>query len=480
MKKSMKRTTLTTVALVLGMSLPAPLQAESLREALATAYISNPDLLAARARQRQVDEAVSQAVSQWRPTVTGQVQVGHLRSENVASLDTGRVVSDSVAKGFNENYQATLNQNLFRGFQNFNQFEGAKAEVKAGRFNLLDTEQQVLLQAVTAYMDVLRDEAVVRLNNNNIRVLQRQLEATQDRFQVGEVTRTDVAQSEAALAGAQAQLARAEATLQQSRSTYRQVIGNFPGTLEDTPSLPPLPVNEEEAAAIALEENPIVMAARFNEKAADYDIREAKGALLPTLSGNVSVSKATGPAGNQFDPVTGQFADVSSTRENLTAGLTLSIPLYQSGAEYSNIRRAKQVRSERLMQIRGAERQVMRDVRVAWQNYRASQSSIESTRAQVRANEIALDGVRQEARVGSRTTLDVLEAEQTLLNARVDLVTANRDSYVAGFGVLQSVGRLNAKSLDLPVDLYDVTRYYDHVKWKFIGWGDDGIGNDPG
>ncbi len=476
----MKRMTVTAIALALGISLPAPAGAESLREALATAYTSNPDLLAARARQRQVDEAVSQAVSQWRPTVSGQVQFTHsdISSQTTRSTDQ-TIVNDNQFNGLNESFTARIDQPVFRGLQNFNQYEGAKAEVKAGRFNLLDTEQQVLLQAVTAYMDVLRDEAVVRLNNNNIRVLQRQLEATQDRFQVGEVTRTDVAQSEAALAGARAQLARAEATLEQSRSTYRQVIGNFPGTLEDTPSLPPLPGNEEEAVAIALEENPIVMAARFNEKAADYDIREAKGAILPTISAFADYSRRENPT-LTFDPVPNAFVDGRNLNNTGRIGVTIDIPLYQSGAEYSNIRRAKQVRSERLMQIRSAERQVMRDVRVAWENYRASQSTIESTRAQTRANEIALEGVRQEAQVGARTTLDVLEAEQTLLNSRVDLVTANRDSYVAGFGVLQSVGRLNAKSLDLPVDLYDATRYYEHVKWKFIGWGDDGIGEDAG
>jgi len=476
----MKRMTVTAIALALGISLPAPAGAESLREALATAYTSNPDLLAARARQRQVDEAVSQAVSQWRPTVTGQVQFTHsdISSETTRSTDQ-TVVNDNQFNGLNESFTARIDQPVFRGLQNFNQYEGAKAEVKAGRFNLLDTEQQVLLQAVTSYMDVLRDEAVVRLNNNNIRVLQRQLEATQDRFQVGEVTRTDVAQSEAALAGAKAQLARAEATLEQSRSTYRQVIGNFPGTLEDTPSLPPLPGNEEEAVAIALEENPIVMAARFNEKAADYDIREAKGAILPTISAFADYSRRESPL-LTFDPVPNAFVDGRNLNNTARIGVTIDVPLYQSGAEYSNIRRAKQVRSERIMQIRSAERQVMRDVRVAWENYRASQSTIESTRSQTRANEIALEGVRQEAQVGARTTLDVLEAEQTLLNSRVDLVTANRDSYVAGFGVLQSVGRLNAKSLDLPVDLYDATRYYEHVKWKFIGWGDDGIGEDAG
>jgi len=455
----------------LGGLVAPPVQGETLREALAAAYTSNPDLLAARAQKRQVDENVAAAVSNWRPTVTGNVQVERTETNSVASLETGRVISDTTAQGRAETYSAQATQPLFRGMRNFNEYERAKDEVKAQRADLRSVEQQVLLDAVTAYMDVIRDEAVLRLNENNVKVLNRQLEATQDRFRVGEVTRTDVAQAEAALSGAVADRADADAGLQTSRASYRQVIGKAPGSLEEEPPLPPLPETQEAALEIALEENPQVQSARHSEEAARHDVAESKGQLLPTLEANASFSRNSTPIGSQFDPITGNFLSASAVSESTSVGVTLSVPLYQSGAVYSDIRRAKQVRSQRMLEIRAAERQVARDVRVAWENYRASQATIESRRDQVRANEIALEGVRQEAAVGSRTVLDVLEAEQTLLDSRVNLVSAQRDEYVAGFQLLQAIGRLNAASLDLPVELYNPEKYYDQVKWKFVGWG---------
>lgn len=464
----MKRITLAACALAV---VAMPASAETLREALAAAYNSNPDLLAARAQQRSVDEAVPEAISNWRPSVSGQAQLfnSDSTSTTVRSGD-GTIVNDNSFEGRNENYSVQANQPIFRGLRNFNQYKGAKAEVLAGRANLLGTEQQVLLDAVTAYMDVLRDEAVLRLNENNIQVLTRQLEASRDRFRVGEVTRTDVAQSEAALAGAVSARFQSQATLQASRSSYRRIIGDFPATLEDAPQLPPLPEAEEAAVEVALSENPLVIAARFTERAAGYDVKEAKGAVLPTLSAFADYTHRESPS-QTFDPLQNQFVGASNTFESTRFGLTLDVPLYQSGAEYSAVRRAKQVASQRRLQIVSAERQVMQNVRVAWENLRAAESTIESTSAQVRANEIALEGVRQEAAVGARTTLDVLDAEQVLLNSRVNLVTARRNQYVAGFGLLESVGRLNAVALDLPVTLYSPEEYYQSVKWKFVGWG---------
>jgi len=467
----MRRVRFVCAVVAAGLWGTIPAQAETLRDALAAAYNSNPDLLAARAQQRSVDEAVPTAVSNWRPNISGQVQITDTETNSTATLSSGRVVSDTTAKGRAETYSAQITQPIFRGFRNFNQYKGAKAEVEAGRANLLSVEQTVLLDAVTAYMDVLRDESVLRLNENNVKVLTRQLEATQDRFRVGEVTRTDVAQAEAALSSAVSQRIQSEATLATSRAAYNQIIGKFPETLDDAPPLPPLPATEEAAIEIAVAENPAVVQARFNEQAARYDVAESKGALLPTLDANASISRSDRPIGSQFDPVTGLFLSAGAVSETTNVGITLTVPLYQSGSVYSDIRRSKQVRSQRMLEIAAAERLVVRDVRVAWENYRAAQATIEARRAEVRANEIALDGVRQESSVGARTVLDVLEAEQTLLTSRVDLVTARRDEYVRGFQLLQAVGRLNAVALDLPVELYDPRDYYDHVKWKFVGWG---------
>ncbi|RMF15942.1 MAG: secretion protein [Alphaproteobacteria bacterium] len=449
-----------------------PGRAETLKEALAAAYRSNPDLLAARAQQRAIDEQLPRAISNWRPRISGEVQIFKTdsTSRTIRQRDQS-VVSDLNINGRNSVYSGRIDQSVFRGFRNFNQFKGAKAAIFAGRADLLQTEQQVLLDAVTAYMDVLRDQAVLQLNENNVQVLTRQLEATQDRFRVGEITRTDVAQAEARLSGAKAQRINAAATLETSRAVFRRVIGHYPASLEDAPALPPLPGSEDEAMTIAHAESPLIIAARYRELAAKYDIKLAKGALLPSVDAFASYQRSGSPS-ITFDPLVFDFAPARGIRKSTTYGLRLTVPLYQSGAEHSDIRRAKQVRSQRLLQIVGAERLVTQNVRTAWERFRAAQASIESTRAQVRANEIALEGVKQEAIVGSRTTLDVLDAEQELLDARVNLVRARRDEYVAGFTLLSAIGRLNAKALALPVDLYDPADYYRDVKWQFAGWGD--------
>ncbi|GER07740.1 hypothetical protein JCM17843_20500 [Kordiimonadales bacterium JCM 17843] len=348
---------------------------------MAAAYYSNPDLAAARAEQRSVDEAVPAAVSNWRPNISGQVQLfeSDISSTTVRGTD-GTIVNDNDFSGSNEVYSARVDQQIFRGMRNFNQYKGAKSEVMAGRANLLSTEQQVLLDAVTAYMDVLRDMAVVRLNDNNVQVLTRQLEATQDRFRVGEVTRTDVAQAEAALAGSRSTRIQAQATLETSRAVYRRIIGMYPGTLEDAPELPPLPQSEDMAVEVALDENPLVVSARHVEQAAKYDVKEAKGGILPTVSAFADWSRRESPT-LTFDPVPNSFVNASNVGESTRYGITIDIPLYQSGAEYSTVRRAKQINSQRRLQIVSAERQVMQNVRVAWENYRAAQASIEATSA---------------------------------------------------------------------------------------------------
>ena len=457
------------VAVAMLGSLPA--RAETLREALAAAYLSNPDLLAARAQQRSVDEQVPQAISNWMPTGTYTNQKFNSKSlsQTVRGSDQ-ELINDNEFAGSNDSRSFRGDIDFFRGFRNVYEYNSAQAQVKAGRANLADTEQQVLLSAVTAYMDALRDEATLRLNENNVKVLTRQLEATQDRFSVGEVTRTDVAQAEAALSAAVSQRIQAEATLATSRATYRQVIGKMPGTLDDAPPLPPLPASEEGATEIALAENPIIRAARLNERAAQYDVTVAKGAILPTISGFVQRSKGNSPT-QVFDPQLNEFVGGANRFKQTQYGVTLTVPLYQGGSEYAAVRQQKQVRSQRMQQIASAERQVLRDVNVAWENYRAAQANIEATRSQVRANEIALEGVRQESQVGARTVLDVLDAEQTLLDSRVNLVSAQRDEYVRGFEMLQAIGRLNAVALDLPVEIYDPEGYYKDVKWQLVGWG---------
>jgi len=433
--------------------------AESLEEALAAAYESNPQLMAQRAALRAIDEGVSQAQAGYLPSLSGQYSYGE--SKTRAPNRDGVL---TTTPGSREQYSLTATQNLFNGFRDSNAMKRAKSSVMAGRAQLQSVEQQVLLEAVTAYMNVLRDEAVVDLNKNNVQVLERQLQASQDRFRVGEVTRTDVAQSEARLEGAKSSLLTAEATLAASRAQYRRVVGNTPASLETPSSDPVLPASLDEAIEAAMQLSPGVIAARYNEESAAYRVKEASGALLPSLDVQAGWSDTTQSG---FDERVGSTFDIPSTTKSI--GVQLSVPLYQGGARYSAVRQAKQQRSQRLMEIHQAERVAQENVFVAWDQYRAAVGQIKSTEAQVRASEIALEGVRQEAYVGSRTTLDVLNAEQELLNARVALVRAQRDEAVTAYSLVSAVGKLTAKDLRLGVAAYNPERYYDKVDTKFIG-----------
>lgn len=435
---------------------------ETLEEALAAAYESNPQLMAQRAALRAVDESISRAKSGFLPTVQGEYTYG---DTNDKSPDEDGNIQNFP--GTSENYGVSASLNVFRGFQDRNAVKGARNNVLAGRAQLQSVEQQILLDAVSAYMNVVRDEAVVALNTNNVQVLERQLQASQDRFRVGEVTRTDVAQSEARLEGAKSQLLTAQATLAASRAQYQRVIGRPPATLETPKAKPQLPADLDAAIEIAMEMSPSVIAAKFNERAADYSVKQAKGALLPTVGVQASWNdiETSGVRNGQNG-----LEAVNSATERRALGIQVTVPLYAGGARHSDIRRAKQIRSQRMMEIRQAERVAQENVFVAWDQYRAAVGQITSSEAQVRASEIALEGVRQEAYVGSRTTLDVLNAEQELLNARVALVRAQRDEFVAAYSLVSATGRLTAQDLGLGVTRYDPDQYTDKVDDKFIGW----------
>lgn len=437
--------------------LASPAQAENLFDALASAYQSNPALQAERAGLRATDEQIPQALSGWRPSLTATGSYGSVVTDSISSINIpgfgGKQTSDPLTG------QIAFSQNIFNGGRTLYGARRAEATVLAGRENLRNVEQQTLLNAVTAYMDVVRDIAVVDLREKNVEVLRRQLEASQDRFQVGEITRTDVAQSEARLSGAQTNLIQAEATQIASRASYERVIGRAPGTLEQAPPLPALPQSEAEAMQLGAAVNPALKAARHAERAAGNAVTVAKGGLLPSVSFDATYERANGPS--------------STTSRSTTTRLlgTITVPLYQSGAQYSAIREAKHLESQSRLQTVDTLRQVEEVVRNAWEQLRAARAAIVSNRDQVRANEIALDGVRQEAQVGSRTTLEVLNAEQELLDSQVSLVGAERDEYVAGYSLLSSVGQLGARDLGLSVQLYDPSDNYDDVKYQFIGWG---------
>ncbi len=431
--------------------------ADSLADALATAYQNNPTLLAQRATLRATDEGVSQAISGWRPTIQAVGSAGWQKSPSLISQLSGTGASSQTLHPLSS--RITLSQPIFRGFRTSNGVKQADSQVMAGRATLEATEQSVFVKTVQAYVDVIRDLAILELDTNNVAVLQRQLEATKDQFRVGELTRTDVAQAEARLSQAQSVRIQAQANLTASRASYKSVVGDMPGSLDPVPPLPGLPATEDEAMATALQDNPTLQSALYTEEASRHAIDVAKGVLLPTidLSAQRTDSRGTYRPG------------LSSYQDAVTAQIT--IPLFQSGSEYSKVRQAKETNSHDRMQIESARREVTQTVTDAWNTLRAARSVIESSKEAVRANEIALDGVRQEASVGSRTTLDVLNAEQELLNTRTTLVTAEHDEYVAAYQLLSAVGQLTAEKLALPVKIYDPKEHYDHVKGKWFGFG---------
>jgi TolC family type I secretion outer membrane protein len=427
-------------------------RAASLYEALATAYATNPTLEAERAQLRATDENVPQVLSEWRPTVLGTAQGGREwdRQNKPLELDT-----DTNPRS----YGVTVRQPVFDGFGTVAGTSQAENLVRAGRAQLTDTEQTVLLNAVTAYMNVVRDAAVLELNRSNEKVLQAQLEATQARFDVGELTRTDVAQAEARLQGAVAARIQAEGQLTASQAVYREVIGEDPVAVsmpEGTPLT--LPSSREESVALS-RGAPGVRSAEFQERAAKDDIDVQFSDLLPTVAVEGSWQRQEDIG--QRDSET----DVGSIIGQVT------VPLYQAGEPDSRVRQSKQryMQARRLTDaaLRAAEQEAVN----AWAGLETAIAQRRSFEEQVRANEIAFEGVRQEQDVGARTILDVLDAQQELLNAQVNLVSTQTDQVVAEYRLLASGGALTARDLGLDVEHYDPTQHYDKVRNKFIGTG---------
>ena len=428
--------------------------AMTLEESLVHAYQNNPTLQAQRALVRSVDETVNQALSGWRPEIEGSV-----RSNSFWS--TRNNDNNGINRRSGYSADITLTQNLYSGGQTSAATQEAENNIKAERARLIAIEQKVLLEAVTAYMDVFRDRAVVQLNINNEKVLARQLEATQDRFNVGEVTRTDVAQAEARLSGARADRIQAEGDAETSRGVFKQITGvDALNLTKPNPALD-LPKSAEEAIGLAIQQNPSVIAANYDEKAAIQNVREITGQLLPSLDLLGSATKARNQAVLNRD--TADF--------ELRAQLT--VPLYQQGAVFSRVREAKQLAARARMQVEEARRQTIEDATSGWEALSTARARINSLNAEVRAAKIALEGVQQEALVGSRTVLDVLDAEQELLDAKVDLVRSERDEITARFDVLNAVGRLTGPSLKLPVGYYDTSLHYKAVRQKLFGVGGD-------
>lgn len=435
----------------------------TLQDALAQAYATNPDLQGQRANQRANDENVPIARSQGLPG---------LNATGSANDSLYNTASNPLTPTRQAQLGLNLSQPIYNGGRIRNSVRAAEVRVDAGRANLRGTEADIFTQTVTAYLNVIRDESVVRLNQENVHVLEVNLRATRDRFQVGDLTRTDVAQSEARLALAEAQLRSAEAQLIGSRETYIRVVGTPPGVLAPPPPLPNLPEDVQTAEQVALASNPFLEAAQLARDATRFDTRVARAGRLPQVSIGLG-----GNYTNYLDSIGGAggvASTVPNATTNATIGLQLTVPLFQAGRPAAQVRQAQAREGAAIEQVTLTERGVIAQARSAYASYQAALRVIESSRTAVQANQLSLEGVRAENSVGTRTILDILNAEQELLNAQVQYVTAERDAYVAGFSLLAAMGR--AQAADLNFDsrlLYDPAVNYRRVRNRINDWRDD-------
>jgi outer membrane protein len=430
----------------------APTRAESLAEAMRAAYRNNPTLDADRARQRGTDELVPAAKSGWRPTINASATATQEWSKSETKKE--RVTREHNAS-LPLNIQLT--QPIFRGFKTVEGIKSAKASVEAGRQQLLATEQSVLFNVAAAYLAVVRDRQVLSIRQQNVTNLQKQARAAQSRFDAGEVTRTDVSQSRARVSGAQGDLASAKANLEGSIAEYVAAVGSRPGKLKYS-RLGPIPSSLERALKTAQEINPRILAASWVREASIHDVKVAKGELLPELSLTARATHTEHPA-NGFE-----------YSETATISGVLSIPIYQGGREYANIRQSKQISSQREIQIIEATRTVRQQVTSSWYTLVSSAQSITAAKAQVAAAVLALDGINQEYLVGSRTTIDVLNAQQEVLSAQLGLVSAEYARMISSYQLLQAMGKLTARHLALGGEYYDPKANYNYVKNKWIGY----------
>lgn len=432
--------------------------AHTLQDALGAAYSNNPSLQAARALLRATDENVPAALAGWHPTLTVSGSYGPAIGNNSTSTG-GRSINTDQARNVGT-ATSTLSQPIYRGGRTRAATNRAENTVMSQRAKLIASEGQLFSDTVTAYVNVIQDTQILALNVNNEQVLVRQLQATNDRFRVGEITRTDVAQAEAALAGATATRQTAEGNLQTARAVYQQKVGELPDQLVEPQPLKLPTKTLEEAKTLAFNNNPNVVAALFQNSSDkdNFDLQYA--ALMP----NISLQATGSYLQNSVQK------DITSQGAQFTANLTM--PIYQGGSEYAAIRSARQTEQQSRKLIDDARRTAVQQVISAWETYQAARSTIESTRTQIRANQIALEGTQREAIVGSRTTLDVLNAEQTLLNSRTTLVQNLTNLITASYQVAFAGGRLTARDLNLQVPFYDETAYYNAVRNRWIGTGD--------
>ena len=451
----------------------AQTQPHTLQEALVAAYSSNPTLLAARAALRAVDEGVPQALAGWRPvvSVTGQfgAQNGAVSSPNTSALTGVATTGSTFVQDTVPQYQvmATVSQPLYRGGRTEATTHAAENRVLSQRGRLIATEQLVFTNVITDYVNVIQTAQLLQLDTNQEQVLTRQLQATNDQFRVGEITRTSVAQAEAALAGARSTRQTAEGNVQVARAAFQRDVGFLPDKLA-VPQPLAVPVKSAaEASRIAGANNPTLIYTMFDAAASKDQVDLAFSALLPTVTA----------VGSAFTTKNTSLEEI--TTKGVSAVVSATIPLYQGGAEYSAVRQARQTEQQARKTVDDTRRQVIQAAISSWEQLVAARAAIDSTRAAVRANEIALEGTQREAIVGSQTVLDVLNAEQTLLQSRSTLVTNLATLVTSSYGVASAIGRLTARDLNLNVPIYNDTAYYTAVHDRLFGTGDYAL-SQPG
>ena len=443
LKRSRALASVAAIAILSGVAAPA--WAETLKEALALAYQTNPSLLAQRASQRALDESIVQARAGLRPQLDVTASANYSRSDTQA----GVVESDSGGASIG------LSQTIWSGGRIGHGITAAEANILAGRENLRDIEQTVLASVIQAYADVIRDSEILRIRQSNLGVLRRQLDESSARFEVGEITRTDVAQSEARLAQSEADLANAQAQLSVSRAVYAAVVGQAPGDLAPMPVLPNLPTDFDAALDVAIQDNPRIRAAGYTLQAAEANVAAAKAEYMPSARLTASYGGETADLGSL-----GDITDNTSFR----AGATVSVPLFTGGLNSSRVAEARERANVAQINVEGERRNTLQSVSSAYAQSLSARSTLTAGQEAVRAATVAAEGVRQEAQVGLRTTLDVLNQELELRNAEVTLASARRNEYVAQANLLAAMGRLEGPDLDASIQVYDPAENYHRVR----------------
>ena len=445
------------LALLVALTTSMPAYADTLETALAKAYENNPVLKSARAASRAVDENVALAKSGYRPPLS--IDGAYVENKvNTNSRING--VHQKPVDGYTRTLSATISQPLFSGLKTVNSVSSAKSYVKASKANLMATEQNVLLNASIAYLDVLRDEAIVKLQKNNEKLLKKELDETRERFKVGEVTTTDVSQAEASYASAQSQRISAEGNLEASKAIYLQVIGIAPKDIIDPKDIEKMfPNSMQEAMEYAKAHNYSVSAAKHALKAKNYDVKTSRGDLLPSINAYASAGRLKNE---------NYVYDKNPTNNSVEFGVNFSMPIYNAGASRAKLRQSKYYQKQASEDLLNAEDKLLSDITSYWEYLSANKAKIKSVKSQIKAYQVALDGVREEQALGNRTVLDVLNQYQYLLNSEVEEVTTRHDYYVSGLALLQAMGKLTAKDLNLNVDLYDADDKYKETSGKWL------------